>query len=76
MNKAKATNKFWVIDTLKAIEANPDAVSYYHKKKLLKEKLLNEVTMHKEGRGRPEKTFELSGKARGYLAISKNWKRA
>ena len=79
MNKRKVENKFWIVDSLNEISKDPQttSVSYYHKRKLVDLSYLKQVYIPlKAGRGRPATNFEVSGKGRGYLALSKNWKRA
>ena len=53
---------------------NLDGVSYYHKRQLVQQGLLNAVKIPQFGRGRPQYDYQVSGKGRGLIAMSKNWK--
>lgn len=76
MNKAKMENKFWIVDSLTAIqEGEGTKVSYYHKRKLVNRGFLEVNHIKGDGRGRPSVVYALAGKGRSYLALAKNWKR-
>ena len=53
---------------------NLDNVSYYLKRQLVQQGLINAVKIVKDTRGRPEYDYQVSGKGRGLIAMSKNWK--
>jgi len=79
MNKSKLENKWWIVDRLKVINGDDDAkdlkISYYHKKILVERGFVAVENLKGEGRGRPTSIYKLSGKGRGYLALSTKWKR-
>ena len=77
MNKAKTTNKFWIADRLAEIRDGNATVSYYHKRILVALGYLTATEVKTNaGPGRGTVVYELSGKARGFLALSRNWRRA
>lgn len=53
--------------------ASGKEVSYYHKRELVKLGFVVTVDAKSGNRGRPARSYEVSGKGRGYLALSKNW---
>lgn len=73
----KHTNKFWVADMLKGIAEGNQNVTTPHLLRTLEDKgFLAPVSIKKtSGVGRPSKAYELTGKGRGYLGLSKSWKR-
>jgi hypothetical protein len=73
--KPTLANKFAVIDALNAVSAG-NFKSRYLTLKLIDLGFVVAKQMKSEGRGRPRVVYELTGKGRGRLAISKNWKRS
>ena len=72
------TNKFFIVDTLNAVsEGNTNVVSRYLLNTLRDAGYLSPV-MEKasHGKGRKISKWNVTGKGRGYLALSKTWKRA
>lgn len=69
-NVSKLKNSRWKVNALNNLEN----VSYYHKRKLVEAGLLVEETVETGSRGRPAVNYNVSGKGRGLLALSKNWK--
>ena len=67
-------DKFGVVDALAAL-AGGKAPSRYLLLKLVEMGFVATRTVKSEGRGRPRVEFDLTGKGRGRLALSKNWKR-
>jgi hypothetical protein len=49
-------------------------LSRYQKLKLASRGLLVQVPVKSDTRGRPAIVYELSGKGRGFVALSKKWK--
>jgi DNA-binding PadR family transcriptional regulator len=76
-NIAKTENKFWVRDRLQEIQNGESTLSRALKENLVELGLLAPkfVKVNEGTRGRPMKVYELSGKGRGYLGLSKSWKR-
>lgn len=68
--------KFEIVDKLLDIERGTP-VSRYLMNKLHGEGYLEMVESRNPGqRGQTTKTFAVSGKGRGYIALAKNWKRS
>lgn len=75
-NKAKTTNKFWIVDRLMEIRDGNPTVSYHLLRTLENEKFIEpkfeKVT---PGRGRGRKFYTLTSKGKSYINLSVNWKR-
>jgi DNA-binding PadR family transcriptional regulator len=76
-NKSKSENKFWIVDRLSEIKNGEVKVSY-HLLRVIENKgfISPKFVKITEGRGRGKKFYELTGKGKSYLNLSKNWKRA
>lgn len=57
---------------VKSLE-NKDELSRFLSLQLVERGYLKVATVKHEGRGRPAHVYELTGKARGYLALARNW---
>lgn len=69
-------NKTALVAALTALSNGEAAVSRYLSLELETLGFVKRVPVKmSEGRGRPTMTVELTGKARGYLALAKNWKK-
>ena len=76
-NKAKTTNKFFKVQVLNQVASGNVETSRYLLNTLVTQGyLVSKEVKEKTGRGRGKTVWELSGKGRGYLALSKNWKQA
>lgn len=60
--------------TLVSALAAPEKVSYYLKRELIEKGYLKPVKVSKTTRGRPAFNYEQTCKARGLLALARNWK--
>lgn len=70
-------DKFVKAATVEAIANGEVKISRYLTIELEKLGLIKRVPVKmSEGRGRPTMTVEVTGKGRGYVALSKKWKRA
>ena len=69
--KAVFADKFAVVEALK----NITDVSRYLALKLAERGFIEVETVKGEGRGRPRVVYKVTGKGRGYVALSKNWKK-
>jgi len=68
-------DKFAVVDMLEKVKVNGKGDSRYLTLKLVEMGFVAAVGVKCEGRGRPRKVYELTGKGRGRLGLAKNWKR-
>lgn len=59
---------------LKCIIENDTSISRFLKLQLVDQKLLETVTVQNGKRGRPAVEYKLTGKGRGLVALSENWK--
>ena len=66
---ATFANKFNLVKSLE----NKDNLSRFLSLQLVEKGYLKVVPVKHEGRGRPSHLYELTGKARGYLALARNW---
>ena len=73
---AAFANNFNVADSLAAIRDNSGEVSRYLALQLAERGLVAPEAVKSGGRGRPRIVYNLTGKGRGLVALSKNWKRA
>lgn len=73
----KIANKFWIVDRLKEIAEGNQNGTTYHLLRTLEDKGFLVAVSKKvtPGPGKPQKFYELSGKGKGYLALSRTWKR-
>lgn len=72
--KSVFEDKFSVVDNL--TEFDQTKLSRYLKEQLVEKGFLKTETVKLTGAGRPKIVYVLTGKARSYVALSKNWKRA
>lgn len=73
--KSIVDDKFAIVDRLKMIEEGKP-VSRYLKDKLTGMGYLTMKESRQPGqRGQTSKSFEVSGKGRGYIALSNSWRR-
>lgn len=68
-----ASNKA-VAAALQAVQSNEKSLSRFLKLQLAEKGLLEAVSEQSGKRGRPRLTYQLTGKGRGLVALSKNWK--
>ena len=66
---ATFANKFNLVKSLE----NKDNLSRFLSLQLVEKGYLKVATVKHPGRGRPAHVYELTGKARGYLALARNW---
>ena len=66
---ATFANKFNLVKSLE----NKDNLSRFLSLQLVEKGYLKVATVKHPGRGRAAHVYELTGKARGYLALARNW---
>ena len=82
MAKSRFADKFAIVDALKEIEyvggvaRKEGPASYYLMRKLVARGFVTTAPISKlYNKGKQPKAYVLSGKGKGYLALSKNWPR-
>lgn len=81
MAKSRFADKFAIVDALQALgegvaRRKEGPASYYLMRKLAEKGFVTTVPVSKDhAKGKTPKAWTVSGKGKGYLALSKNWKR-
>lgn len=74
-NKSKVENRKWIADRLAEIREGTSNLSYHLLREIERLRLIEPVFVKLEGRGRPIKTYTVTGEGRKLLGLSKNWRR-
>ncbi|AGR48054.1 hypothetical protein PHIM7_329 [Sinorhizobium phage phiM7] len=74
-NKSKVENRRWIVERLAEIREGTHNLSYHLLREIERLRLIEPVFVKLEGRGRPIKTYTVTGEGRKLLGFSKNWRR-